>query len=211
LNLESLDDVSVLPLVLEEPASTPHVVPPAWSTDDRIDTLVGVVIDLVSRVDSTQCQLDNLQLTLSTPLADYMARYSAQGAIPRNSVGRASVLCSSVSWTDQHMPELHAAPGEVQHHMPTLPELCADQGAVQQAAKLVDSMDLGATGNTNINSTKIMRRGWTRQGGDFAPWVNEPWPQDFVIGMGWNAFLMTNWMCSNGTRGAYRSSRGSIT
>jgi hypothetical protein len=66
LNLESLDDVFVLPLVLEDPASMPHVVPPVRSTDDRIDTLVGVVTDLVSRVDSTQRQLDSLQLTLST-------------------------------------------------------------------------------------------------------------------------------------------------
>jgi hypothetical protein len=60
VNLESLDDMSVLPLVLEEPTSTPHAVPPVRSTDDRIDTLVGVMTDLVSRVDSTQCQLDSL-------------------------------------------------------------------------------------------------------------------------------------------------------
>jgi hypothetical protein len=68
--------------------------------------------------------------------------------------------------------------------MPTLPELRADQGTVQQAAKLVDCMDLGATGNTNIISSKTMRRGWTCQGGDFAPRVNIPWPQDFVLGTG---------------------------
>jgi hypothetical protein len=68
INLESLDDMSVLPLVLEEPL--------VRSTDDRIDTLVGVVTDLVLRVDSTQRQLDTLQLTLSTPApADDMARY----------------------------------------------------------------------------------------------------------------------------------------
>jgi hypothetical protein len=82
LHLESLDD---MPLVLEEPASSPHVVPPVRSTDDRINTLIGVVTDLVSRVDSTQRQLDSLQLTLSTPPpADDMARFRAQGAIPRS-------------------------------------------------------------------------------------------------------------------------------
>jgi hypothetical protein len=37
---------------------------------------------------------------------------------------------------------------------------------------------------SNIISTKTMRRGWTRQGGDFTPWVNIPWPQDFVLGTG---------------------------
>jgi hypothetical protein len=76
VNFESLDD---MPLVLEEPASTPHVVPPVRSTDDRIDTLIGVVSDLVSRVDSTQRQLDSLHLTLSTPLpADDVARFRAR-------------------------------------------------------------------------------------------------------------------------------------
>jgi hypothetical protein len=69
--------------------------------------------------------------------------------------------------------------------MPTLPGLRADQGAVQQAARLVDSLNMGATGNTNvISTTKTMRRGWTRQGGDFAPRFNIPWPQDFVLGTG---------------------------
>jgi hypothetical protein len=68
--------------------------------------------------------------------------------------------------------------------MPTLPELRSAQGAVQQAAKLGDCMDLGATGITNIHSSKTMRQGWTRQGGDFAPRVNIPWPQDFVLGTG---------------------------
>jgi hypothetical protein len=82
------------------------------------------------------------------------------------------------------MPELRAAQGAVQHHMPTLPELSADKGAVQQAAKLVDSMNLGATGNTNINTARSIMRGWTRQNGDFAPRVNVPWPQDFVLSTG---------------------------
>jgi hypothetical protein len=151
----------------EEPVSTPHVVPPvvppARSTDYRIDRLVGVVSDLVSRVDSTQRELDNLQLTLSTPSpADDMSRYRTQGTIPRNSVTGASASCSSTSGTDQYMPELRAAQGTVQHHMPTLPELRADQGAVQPAANSVDSMDLGATAKTNMNSTKSSEGGHIR-------------------------------------------------
>jgi hypothetical protein len=119
-NFDSLD---VMPLVLEEPASTPQMPPPVRSTDDRIDTLIGVVSDLVSRVDSTQRQLNTLQLTLSTS------------------------------------------------------PLPADQ-----ATRLVDSLDMGAAGNTATSTTKSMRRGWTRQGGDYAPRVNVPWPQDFVLG-----------------------------
>jgi hypothetical protein len=174
--------MSVLPLVLEETASTPHVVPPVRSTDDRIDTLVGVVTDLMSRVDSTQRQLDSLQLTVSTPSpADDMASYRAQGAILRSSATLASVSCSSAS---ESVHELCPAQGAVQHHMHTLPELHADQGPVQQAAKLVDSMDMGATGNTNIICTKTMRLVWTRQGGHFAPRVSTPWTQDFVLGTG---------------------------
>jgi hypothetical protein len=143
------DDVSVLPLVLEEP--------PIRSTDDRIDTLVGVVTDLVSRVDSTQRQLDSLQLTLSThsPVDD-MACFRAQGAIPRCSAAGASASYPSASELDQHS-EPRAAQGAVQNHMPTMPELRTDQGAVQQAAKLVNCMDLGATGITNIHASKTMR------------------------------------------------------
>jgi hypothetical protein len=172
-NFDSLD---VMPLVLEEPASTPQMPPPVRSTDDRIDTLIGVVSDLVSRVDSTQRQLDTLQLTLSTPLpTDDMAHFRAQGAIPRS--------VPSTKDMSQH-PEQRAAQGAVQCQMPSLPELRADQGAVQQAARLVDSMDMGAAGNTAISTTKSMRRGWTRQGGDYAPRVNVPWPQDFVLGTG---------------------------
>jgi hypothetical protein len=95
INFDSLD---VMPLVLEDPASTPHVVPPARSTDDRIDTLIGVVSDLVSRVDSTQRQLDSLQLTLATPSsADDMARFRAQGAIPRTSAAGAPASCPPTS------------------------------------------------------------------------------------------------------------------
>jgi hypothetical protein len=39
--------------------------------------------------------------------------------------------------------------------MPTLPELRADQGAVQQAAKLVDGMDLGTSGSTTLFPQKL--------------------------------------------------------
>jgi hypothetical protein len=69
--------------------------------------------------------------------------------------------------------------------MPTLPEVRADQGAVQQTARLVNSLDMGAAGNTNvISTTKTMRRRWTCQGGDFAPRVSISWPQDVVLGTG---------------------------
>jgi hypothetical protein len=105
--------------------------------------------------------------------------HHAQGVIPRCSAAGASTSYSSASEPDQHS-------GAVHNYMPTLPELHADQSAVQQAAKLVDCMDLGATSTTNIISSKTMRRGWTRQGGDFAPRVNIPWPQDFILGTGRN-------------------------
>jgi hypothetical protein len=175
-NFDSLD---VMPLVLEEPASTPQIAPPVRSTDDRIDTLIGVVSDLVSRVDSTQRQLDTLQLTLSTPLpADDMAHFRAQGAIPRSA--------PPTNDMSQH-PELSAVQGAVQCHMPTLPELRADQGTVQQAARLVDSLDMGAAGNNAISTTKSMRT--------FLSPKTLCWARVVRIG-----YLTTSWTCFSGRK-----------
>jgi hypothetical protein len=49
----------------------------------------------------------------------------------------------------------------------------------------VDALDIGPSGNSNSNSTfKAMKRGWARPGGESAPRIPVPWPQDFVIGQG---------------------------
>jgi hypothetical protein len=60
--MDSLDDVPVMPLVLDDPApsKTPHDASNRC-TDKDINTLVEVASDLVSREDFPQHQLDTLQ------------------------------------------------------------------------------------------------------------------------------------------------------
>jgi hypothetical protein len=45
---------------------------------------------------------------------------------------------------------------------------------------MVDSMETAIQGN----GVRALRRGWSRPGGDNAPRVAIPWPQDFIIGHG---------------------------
>jgi hypothetical protein len=148
--------------------------------DEKIDALVNVVSDLVSRVDATQRQPDSLQLAAATDVSTDQAsadlsRYRSQGAIPKWPAEGAPTSCSS----DQL-----AAMFVVDNQIPSLVEMRANSNAVRQATQLVDSMDSGPAGTTSSNSLKTLRRGWSRQGGDFAPRVVIPWPQDFVLGTG---------------------------
>jgi hypothetical protein len=146
------------------------------SSDDHIITLVGVVSELVSRVDSTQQQLSSLQLAVSSPLpagqashSDDMGHLFSQGEIPKRSADGAPSSCSA------------------EQHIASLAEMRADQSAVRQATQLVDMMDSSVPGTniTNSNSTvKSMRHSWSRQGGNFTPCVIVPCSQDFVLGTG---------------------------
>jgi hypothetical protein len=76
------------------------------SADDWIDTLVVVVSELVSRVDSTQRQLSSFQLAVSSPSAAvqvhenyHMARFRSQGAINKSPASCSSVHLMKLLWT----------------------------------------------------------------------------------------------------------------
>jgi hypothetical protein len=56
------------------------------------------------------------------------------------------------------------------------------------AAALVNDLSVRTTGN-NMN-TSTTKRGWARPGGDNAPKVCTPWPQDFVVGHGRRNWLL---------------------
>jgi hypothetical protein len=177
--MDALDDVTDVPLDLEMPSAVQSARSDR-STDEKIDALVNVVSDLVSRVDSTQRQLDSLQLasaaTVSTDQASAdLDHYRSQGAIPKRPAECASASCSA---------DHQAATFVVDNQVPSLSQMRCNPNAVRQATHIVDSMDAGPSGTTSINSIKTLRRGWSRQGGDFAPRVVVPWPQDFVLGAG---------------------------
>jgi hypothetical protein len=53
---------------------------------------------------------------------------------------------------------------------------------------MVDALDTGIQGNSVMNSVmnfpKALKRGWAKPGGENAPRIPIPWPQDFIIGQG---------------------------
>jgi hypothetical protein len=116
--------------------------------------------------------------------ADRQSLHRSQGAIPR---------------TQRTGDQASAPPPGAS--MPQLDSLCSDAMLSAQAASLVDNLDLGVSGskssvnsnssNSNSsNSNGSTKRGWARPGGDNAPKVCTPWPQDFVVGHGWRNRLL---------------------
>jgi hypothetical protein len=144
---------------------------------DRFDTLLSVVSDLASRVDATQRRLDNLQLSVPLPQATdtgALMPSPSSGAISKRPACTSGYSC--------------AASADSQGSVPSLQDLRADPRAVAQATSMVDSMDTAIQGINNSN-IRALRRGWSRPGGDNAPRVAVPWPQDFIIGHGKKARL----------------------
>jgi hypothetical protein len=58
--------------------------------------------------------------------------------------------------------------------------LRADREILLKASHMVDGLDSSLPGN----NARTLRRGWARPGGDNAPRVAIPWPQDYVLGNG---------------------------
>jgi hypothetical protein len=93
------------------------------------------------------------------------------------------------SLTLYSLPSADGAPSScsAEQQIASLADMSTDQSAVRQTTKLVDMMDSSVPGTNiaNCNSTvKSMRRGWSCQGGNFAPRVIVPCPQDFILGTG---------------------------
>jgi hypothetical protein len=117
-------------------------------------------------MDSQQEQLNHLQAAMAN--SSVVPRPSevtqGQGAIPKRSCAQ------------------EALSGPI--HDVTLPALRADGVAMSQAVRMLDALDTGIQGNSVINFPKALKRGWARPGGENAPRIPIPWPQDFIIGQG---------------------------
>jgi hypothetical protein len=124
-------------------------------SNERFDTLLSVVSDLVSRVDATQRRLDALHLTVSPPAqsADTgaVAPSPSSRAVPKRSACASGYGC--------------AASAGMHGDLPHLQDLRADARAVAQANSMVDSMETTIQGN----GVRALRRGWSRPGSDNAP------------------------------------------
>jgi hypothetical protein len=136
---------------------------------DTLSQILSVVSLLACKVEATQQQVAVLQ-------ADRQLLHKSQGAIPR---------------TQKSGDQASAPPPGAS--MPRLDFLQSDAMLSAQAASLVDNLDPGVSGSnkssvniiSNIsNGNGSTKRGWARPGGDNAPKVCTPWPQDFVVGHG---------------------------
>jgi hypothetical protein len=70
----------------------------------------------------------------------------------------------------------------------TLADMRKDDTLAAQASKMVEKLDLSGLGAYSYS--KAMKRGWARAGGEDAPLVPTPWPQDHIIGHGFKQRLM---------------------
>jgi hypothetical protein len=148
------------------------VVEEATPSDDRLETLITIVSDLVLRVDSTQRQLDNLQ---SQPPRSIPPASCGSVAVPQPSSGAIPKKRSSqVPANSEMLPK----PVSSSCDFPALADLRADPDLSLKAAQMVDNLEAPLPGN------RTLRRGWARPGGDNAPRVTIPWPQDYVLGNG---------------------------
>jgi hypothetical protein len=72
--------------------------------------------------------------------------------------------------------------GQGQGFIPTVAALRADPQLAAQADQLVSDLSANIAGNAPLPST--VKRGLVHSGGDLAPQVKTPWPQDYVLGSG---------------------------
>jgi hypothetical protein len=66
----------------------------------------------------------------------------------------------------------------------TLQDLRVYGATMSQAVRMVDSLDSGLQGNASTSFPKTLKRDWARPGGDSAPRIPIPCPQDFIIDQG---------------------------
>jgi hypothetical protein len=134
--------------------------------DSHIGSLVTVISQLVTRLDVQQDQLNMLQAVVASapPAVSHSSPVvPSQGAIPKRSCAQEALSGDNIS----------------------LSELRADGALMSQATRRVDSLDLGVPGNSALNFPKTLKRSWARPGGgDNAPRIPIPWPQDFIISQG---------------------------
>jgi hypothetical protein len=195
---EETTDVDLETTATEAMVDAPEVVleadPPGagsgTQSNDQFAALVSVVSQLAGQVHATQKQIGELRTLVTAthpaapraPVPDSDASMSvpgntvagsmaAQGAIPKR--GDITTSC-----------RLEAA-------CPSLAQLRHDADLAAQATAMMNTLELDTSGNnshthSNLHSTmsRSMRRGWARPGGDSAPRVPVPWPQDYVMGHG---------------------------
>jgi hypothetical protein len=140
-------------------AAAPMANAGADNTNQAFQQILAVVTHLADKLEVTQQQVNALSASGMRSAAPEST--SAQGAIPKQ-------RCMPMSATSAS----------------TLDDLRADDQLAARANHMVDSLDgLQGQGNNRVSGAST-KRGWARPGGDNAPRICVPWPQDYVIGHG---------------------------
>jgi hypothetical protein len=90
--------------------------------------------------------------------------------------------CSSPGASPAVFHQISEIPARSPSLVPRLSTLRRDPTLTRQAQDLVDGLDNTVSGTTVCD--KFSKQGWARSGGELAPRVPTPWPQDHVIGQG---------------------------
>jgi hypothetical protein len=135
--LQALPDTQAVDTVLDEVGDQA-----TGGVEDHVSSLVSVISQLVTRLDSQQEQLNHLKAAVanSSPVASRPLEVrQGQGAIPKRSCAQEalSVPVDNI----------------------TLPDLRADGAAMSQAIRMVDSLDIGMQGNSGsaVNFPKTLK------------------------------------------------------
>jgi hypothetical protein len=121
----------------------------------QLASIASAINILASRYEATRSELGELR-----------AEVAATRALPR---APAAVQAASASVSDATF-------------IPSVASLRGDPVLAAQADQLVE--DLGAHTSGNGPSLSNVKRGLVRSGGDLAPLVKTPWPQDHIVGSG---------------------------
>jgi hypothetical protein len=110
---------------------------------------------------------------------------AAGGNATQNSVSTQSITVTAPAAFPPTISELPTQTGNQysqQAFIPTIASLRADAQLAAQAEQLAADVASNVEGNTPI--VYSLKRGIVRCGGDLAPKVKVPWPQDYVLGSG---------------------------
>jgi hypothetical protein len=143
--------------------------------NSELSQLTTIMMSIVSRLDATVSRLDVTQGQVAE-LRLLVVNGKPDGA-PGVSDSQQTNHSIPVSCGVQAAAAASIGSSSVP---PSLNQMRSSDALVSQEEKLVNSMDV-TQGQSN---SKVLKRGWTRHGGDNAPRVPTPWPQDFVLGHG---------------------------
>jgi hypothetical protein len=162
------------PLLPKDPGNT-AVAAQLANLTSVVSHLAGLYESTRQEVGSLRSEVASLRQSRAAPVSNSVPVMSVASVVASAPVSSAPAVTAAVSG----IPSVNAL--DADSLIPSLASLRADAGLVTQAENLVSNLGNPVAGNFSLTSTK---RGSVRCGGDLKPYVQVPWPQDFVMGSG---------------------------